>query len=329
MELMTVGGYGGFGAINAASAIQTANNFLTPLPPGVVAAIDASPLTSQQKTTLKKSPVSFFVVMADHAEDKVVEFINRVRSKAHAPSSLRLARRVVSLSPRKGNAAYLAAQFLAVSNRYPMQALQVASEMVRETGADALVVGGAAISAAAQNAAKAAQQAGQTAQQVAQQAANAAQQAARQAGKTADQARKVAEDVFKNVFGFGTLGEPATAATAGVTVGSVLSTAGEIAGAVTAAVALANVLVGPLLDLSAEKNPTPPTAADKAAAEQDAKKSAAMDAVIKKDPALRDAQMRTAAKDKLFGIPRDYLMYGGLGVLGLGGLYLILGRKRK
>jgi len=317
----------GLGSIqsSAAQILNSANNMITPLPGPVVAAINQLPITSAQKSQLKKSPVSFFIVFADASQDKVIEFIKRTQAMSKKSRNYRISNRTVVVNPKKSDApAYLAAQFLTVANQNPIEAARVAFEMSVEIGGAVLSSTGAAISQGTQDIAKG--------------VSRAAQNAANEARKSADAARKAAEDIAKgvttgiqNMWPFGdytALGDggvvtgPAAAAAGGGAAAAV--TMGEITALVTAAVALAGLIVPALMSIVQGTPIVQPTAADKQKAVSASLPGGAMDKT--KDSLPDEIRKSLYSGGKILGIPKNIALYGGLAT-GAGVFLYVLFKK--
>ena len=319
----------GLGSIqsSAAQILNSANNMITPLPGPVVAAINQLPITSAQKSQLKKSPVSFFIVFADASQDKVIEFIKRTQAMSKKSRNYRISNRTVVVNPKKSDApAYLAAQFLTVANQNPIEAARVAFEMSVEIGGAVLSSTGAAISQGTQDIAKG--------------VSTAAQNAANEPRKAADAARKAAEDIAKGVttgiqnmwpFGeYSALGVvdggvvtgPAAAAAGGGAAAAV--TMGEITALVTAAVGLAGLIVPALMSIVQGTPINSPTATDKQLAVNSSLPGGAMDKT--KDSLPDEIRKSLYSGGKILGIPKNIALYGGLAT-GAGVFLYVLFKK--
>jgi len=351
-------GYSGLGAIPATSLLKSANGMITPLPSPIRAAIDASPLSAALKRDMKNSPLTFFIILAQFGKETLLEFIRRVQASPGArPSYVVGGTRVWIRASPSANQARLAAEFLAVCNRNPIVAPQIAAKMAIEKGVATALMPAAAIGKALSDTNKAAAAASvvvqnvvQSGQKQAQQAVNqaaraaetavktgtkAAQETAKQVSQTAskvvDDTKKSVESGIKTVASWFGFGEPFAVASL-MTAASGTAMLGALSlpylvGMTICAIALADILVPMLLRLSSGILPLPPNQAQVSASikasETDA--STAIDN-INSDPAF--SQVVALVDDRIFGLPRNVVIGGGV-LLGLGVLALVAKRARR
>jgi hypothetical protein len=340
-------GYSGLGAApaNFAQLMKQANKLASDtMPPGVKAAIDASPLTLIQKSRLKREPLTVFVVMAEFSQRLLIDFIRDVeglprlaKKQIVSGKTYNVGGRLVKITARKtDDPISLAIQFLTVCNKNPIKAVQVASQYVYTYGIEApLNMTGAAIGAEFKATAEMVSDVARAAASMSQSAATAAQTAATAAGKSAGQAVQAGQQAAQNVasmvtsmwpFGEygGLAGDPASggaAAGAGSAGGAAFfgsMAVRDIVGLVSAAIALANVIVPMLLNVQKGNPATPPTAAQAQAANAAASK-------IPAPPS--DVRARLDADLKILGMPKE-IVYAG-GAVGLGTALFLALRKKK
>lgn len=345
---------GGLGALSRAqykAAFAQGNAFVrSVMPPSVKAAINASPLSAGQKRKLKNEPLTFFYVLADFGEDKVIEFIRRTRNAiptSKRPVRYKIGGRTVMPSPRKGDTLGITTIFLTVANAHPIEAVVVAAQMVLELGQSALKMTNAALkstvnslaksssvvaaqsqavtesavkatSDALTNAAKTGQSIAKSAEQIAQDAAKAGQKATEQAMKT-----------VSSWFGMGALGgEPVTAG-AGAATGATAAAAGVnwtalLGAAIEGAIALAPIIVPVLLDMAKGAMPQNPTAAQ--VQEANAAGLKAQQAMKAMPPEMQTA-LTNVTEEKILGLP-PVVVYAGGAAIGGTLLWLLLKSKR-
>jgi hypothetical protein len=307
--------YDGLGAVNPAfeQGVSDLDTYLAAnMPAGVKAAIDAAPLPLMMKVQLKRHPTLVFMVAAEAAQLKFIDFIRRVQP---FPKTYTMGGKKIVVDPQKKNSpAFLAAQFLTVCNRHPAKAAQVAVQMTYELGIEApLAMATAAVQAELEQAAKTGEQIAKTGQQ------------------TAEQLTRM----FTTFKPFGAAGgdDAGYAAATFAAIKESLKVGGTLLGLVTAAVALANVLVPGLLQVDQGKTPTkpPPAAFNAAAADAQTKVPQAEGAI----PPEAAAKIKSAVskQDKILGIPRNVVVYGGgalaLAAVGYGAWWALKKRKKR
>jgi hypothetical protein len=338
-------GYSGLGAApaNFAQLMKQANKLASDtMPPGVKAAIDASPLTLMQRSRLKREPLTVFVVMAEFSQRLLIDFIRDVeglprlaKKQIVSGKTYNMGGRLVKITARKtDDPISLAIQFLTVCNKNPIKAVQVASQYVYTYGIEApLNMTGAAIGAEFKATAEMVSDVARAAASMSQSAATAAQTAATAAGKSAGQAVQAGQQAAQNVASMVTsmwpFGEYGALGAAGGGVGEGVAASGgatlfgsmavrDIVGLVSAAIALANVIVPMLLNVQKGNPATPPTAAQAQAANAAASK-------IPAPPS--DVRARLDADLKILGMPKE-IVYAG-GAVGLGTALFFALRKKK
>jgi ElaB/YqjD/DUF883 family membrane-anchored ribosome-binding protein len=370
-----MGSYGSYAGFGAATGIQqhwdayiahVDSTISKALPQPVIASIDASPLTSQQKRELKKHPLSVLLILSYYAESQMLEYIVRVRAMAK-----KLPRRptgvsgqvtsikfgnwqggTVPLTGGRGNPALVAAQALALANKFPLESLQVGGMMMVETGGDIVNMVGAGVVSAVNTEVKKLTQGLSAMQSTANQAGQQAQQLALQAGASLDQAikegQKAADGAMKAVsswFGFGladggVASVPAaaaagTAATVPVWVTSAASVGATIAGVLTAAAAAAAAITPLLMMMAPQDKPgSPPPAAPPVnqaqAAQMNADAAKQQQAKQQLDPAQQQvwaaADLVAAKNSTILGLPPPVVYIGG-GVAALGIILTILKKR--
>lgn len=308
----------GLGALGGVDPWAIANGLVkAAMPSQTVAMINASPLNAKQKKMLRDEPLSFFVVMADFGHDVFLEFLQRMIGRGRSSRTYTIGGRSVKVAPKKSSTPMeLAAWFLTVCHKQPVDAVKISATLVWELGFEApLNMSMAAINntvqqtrAAINNAMKMARNAGASAQKVLQAGIKAAQKAAKKA---------------LSFTPFGMLGEPGSSAGAGGAMvvvggagggGAATGTAGTIDSLTKLAIVLAPILVPRMLDMMEGKSPSAPDAEQKQAAA--AGVAMAQQAEAQVPLALRE-EVNKATSGKVLGMP-PALAYG-LGAVGVAG----------
>ena len=268
-------GIGELGSVRstAKQVLDYANSLITPLPSPLRATIDGLPISRSQKYALKNRPISFFIVLADAARDKIIEFIKRVEPRR---VTYKVGRSRVLVYPRRSDsAARLVEQMLAVSWNKPMKAARVSAMMQIEIGAKTLRAVGSGIAESARTVGRGAKKAWDATSNAANKAFDATSSAANKALDATGSAAKKAGSAIKSAFNklnpFGEFDELG-ALDAGVVSGPAAATAGGAAAATATGIefnaivgtmtAFAPIVIPIIKDLIGGKKPTKPTVSE-------------------------------------------------------------------
>jgi hypothetical protein len=306
-------GLGSWALGGSGDVLAQANGMISGLlPPPVLVAIDAAPLTLMEKQRLKKEPLSVFILLAEKAQGALIEYIERVglgampravakwgtarSTTARSPYSITVGGVVVRIDPKRTDTPIrLAMQFLAVSFKNIVKAHQVVVQMIYEAGVRAPIdVATAVVGSQIKSATDA-------------------------VNKAAADMNKALQNVFQMPKLFGALGDGGTASgttATGATAagGSIFKTLADLAGFVEVAIATAAMLMKPLDSLDKGNTPQKPSANDIAASA-----AASSQAKISNLP----SDIKDAAKGGMNWTP---WAIGG-GVVGVGVLAWLLTRK--